>query len=97
MDNVDVALDSVARVDDDSGAAPARETEGWDKVGGTLLASRPASEIGVTSRFVRALADMGPTGDVQTDIAELRNDVNWLLTLLFSFIAALALIILFRR
>jgi len=97
MDNVDVTLDSVAHVDDDSKSRVAAETERGSQDRALALDGRYSSEIGVTARFARALMQDPPTGDVMTDIAELRSDVNWLLSLLFIVTTAFLMLLFLRR
>ena len=98
MDNVDVAIDSLARVDDDSKPRVAEETErglrGEDR--GDIVASG-TPQVGLTGLKRVFLAPGTLFGNTTTDLYSLREDVDFLLTFVYGLIFFLFVLFLFRR
>lgn len=97
MDNVDAAIDSLARVDDDSKSRVTEKTEGRSEDRGDIATSGRPFEIGLTGVKRLLFAPGTITNHVTTDLISLREDVDWLLTFVGAFFAILFLLILFRR
>ncbi len=97
MDNVDVAIDSLARVNDDSKSGVAETAEGRNEDRGGDIATSGTPQIGLTGLKRVFLAPGTLLGDTTTDLYSLREDVDLLLTTFYLFLAFMFLMFLFRR
>jgi len=97
MDNVDAAIDSLARVDDDSKPRVTEEIERRSEDGGDISTSGRPSQIGLTGLKRVFLAPGTLFGDTTTDMVSLREDVDFLLTFVYVLISFLFIMFLFRR
>ena len=98
MDNVDAVVAGVAGKHDDSIPSVAQEIGGRNQERGALADVGPRSQVGLTTTIGRILLAPGSvSGEWGQDIADLRADVDWLLSFLLFFFLGLFLLFILRR
>jgi len=97
MDDADASLTGVTGKHDDSVSGVAEETD--RRCQGALAGiGGPRSQVGLTSTIGRILLAPGAvSGEWGEDIAQLRSDVDWVLSFLLFFFLGLVLLFVFRR